>query len=98
MIRYYDPYSNEYALEASDSLKTIGVILGILFIIFATSAFVMKKYEFKPFAASDHQTSVFTSALLGFVFLAIGVFVSLYLKSMTENQNCPLFRYAQIAS
>ena len=85
-------------MEASGALKAIGYILLILFIIFVTSAFVMRKFEFKPFAASDHQTSVFTSSLLGFVFLAIGVFVSLYLKTITGIQNNPLFRYAQIAS
>ena len=98
MIRYYDPYNNEYALEANGSLKALGFTLLILFILLATSAIVMRKFEFKPFAASDHQTSVFTSSLLGFVFLAIGVFASLYLKTITENLNHPLFRYAQIAS
>jgi hypothetical protein len=98
MVRYYDPYSNEYALEASGSLKAIGFTMLILFIIFATSALAMIKFEFTAFSASDHQTSVFTSALLGFVFLAIGVFVSLNLKTILENYNFPYFRYAQIAS
>ena len=98
MVRYYDPYKNEYALEASGSLKAIGLTMLILFILFATAAIVMKKFEFKPFAASDHQTSVFTSALLGFVFLAIGIFISLYLNTILENFQFPLFRYAQLAS
>ena len=98
MVRYYDPYSNEYALEASGSLKAIGFTMLILFIIFATSALAMIKFEFTAFSASDHQTSVFTSALLGFVFLAIGVFLSLNLKPILENYEHPLFRYAQLAS
>ena len=98
MIRYYDPYSNEYALEASGALKAIGFTLLFLFIDFATAAIVMTKFEFKPFSASDQQTSVFTSALLGFVFLAIGVFVSLYLNNILEINGFPLFRYAQLAS
>ncbi len=98
MVRYYDPYSNEYAFEASGQLQAIGLILFFVFVVLATSAIAMRKFEFQAFAASDHQSSVFTSALLGFVFLAIGVFVSLYLKTILDNYHYPLFRYAQIIS
>lgn len=98
MVRYYDPYSNEYALEANGQLRAIGFMLFFIFVILATSAIFMMKYEFTEFSASDYQSSVFTSALLGFVFLAVGVFISLYLEIILDKVQFPLFRYAQIAS
>ena len=98
MVRYYDPYNNEYALEASGQLQAIGFTLFFVFVILATSALVLKNFEFKPFAVSEHQSSVFTSALLGFVFLAIGIFVSLYLNVISANREAPLFRYTQLLS
>ena len=98
MVRYYDPYNNEYALEASGALKSLGIILFMVFVVLATSALFLKRFEFRPFSASDHQSSVFTSALLGFVFLASGVFATFYLKPIAENFVSPLHQYAQTVS
>ena len=98
MLRYYDPYNNEYAADADAALSAIGFSLLLVFIILATSAIVLMRFEFKPFSASEHQSSVFTSALLGFVFLAIGAFVSLYMKSVLEAVSFPLYKYSQFIS
>jgi uncharacterized membrane protein YqjE len=98
MLRYYDPYNNEYAIEASGALKSMGFTLFFIFVILATSAIALIGYEFKAYASSELQVSVFTSALLGFVFLAIGVFVSLYLKTILEDLTHPLYRYAQLVT
>ena len=98
MVRYYDPYNNEYALEATGSIKSLGIVLFIVFVALATSALFLRQFEFQAFSASEHQSSVFTSALLGFVFLASGVFATFYLKPILENSVSPLYKYAQIAS
>ena len=98
MVRYYDPYNNEYALEATGSLKSLGIVLFIVFVILATVAPVLRRFEFQTFSASDHQSSVFTSALVGFVFLASGVFATFYLKPILENSVSPLYKYAQTVS
>ena len=98
MLRYYDPYNNEYALEANVALKSLGFTLFFIFVILATAAIVLTRFEFKPFSVSDHQSSVFTSALLGFVFLAIGVFVSMYMKTALETASYPLYKYTQFLS
>ena len=96
MLRYYDPYNNEYTIEAAVPLKSMGFILFFIFAVLATSAIVLVGYEFKAYAPSEHQSSVFTSALFGFVFLAIGVFVSLYLQTILADQAHPLYRYMQL--
>ncbi len=98
MLRYYDPYNNEYALEASVPLKSLGFTLFFIFVILATSAIILTRFEFRTFSAAEHQASVFTSALLGFVFLAIGVFVSMYMKTTLENTLFPLYKYSQFIS
>ena len=98
MVRYYDPYNNEYAVEAFGQLEAIGLTLFFVLVLLATAAFVLRKFTFKPHDTAEHSGSVFTSALLGFVFLAVGIFVSLDLNVILENIQFPLFRYAQIVS
>lgn len=98
MIRYYDPYNNEYAPEASNVLQALGLIIFFAFVVLATSSFFMIRREFRTFSVSDHQSSVFTSALLGFVFIAVAVFVTFYLPTVLADGKYPLFKYSRLAS
>lgn len=96
MLRYYDPYNNEYVSEAGSSLRSLGIAVFVIFMILATSLIVLKKADFRRFSASDHQFSVFTSALLGFVFLAVGILLSLYFRAFVGIHLNPLYRCVQI--
>lgn len=96
IVRYYDPYSNEYAIEAETSLRSFGFVLLFVFLALLTSAILLRKFEFDGFSASENQFSVFTSSLLGFVFLAVGIFVFFYLNNFTEIFAYPLYQCTQI--
>ena len=98
IVRYYDPYKNEYLPPAEPSLKAFGFLLMFVFIILATSAFFMLRYKFGKFSASEDQFSVFTSALLGFVFLAIAVFISCYFKKIIDIIEYSDYKYIQLIS
>ncbi len=105
MVRYYDPYMNEYALEARSSLKTFGFLLFFVLLLIGTAAFFFIRigflkcnYEFPEFSAANHQATTFTSSLLGFLFLAISVFLLLSLPVMLLPSVYVIFRYAQLAA
>ena len=105
MVRYYDPYMNEYALEAHPSLQVFGYVLFFALLFIATASFFFIRirpleamYEFTEFSAANHQSTTFTSSLLGFLFLAIFVFLCLSLQTMLLPTAYGIFRYAQLAA
>lgn len=98
MVRYYDPYNNEYAYEAGGILKGFGFAVLAVFLILATSALFMWRCEFRKFSASEHHSSIFTSALLGFIFIASAIFVTFYLPVILAADKFPLFKYSQLAA
>lgn len=105
MVRYYDPYMNEYAMEARPSLRAFGIALFFtLFLIGTAALFLIRigsrraKYKFSEFSAADHQSTTFTSALLGFLFLAISVFLLMSLPVMLLPTQYILYKYAQLVS
>lgn len=105
MVRYYDPYMNEYALESASALEAFGLSLFFALLLIGTAAFffirigfLKSKYKFPEFSAANHQTTTFTSSLLGFLFLAIFVFLFLSLPTMLLPTKHVVFRYAQLAA
>ena len=105
MLRFYDPYTKEYVLEAASALKAFGYITFFALLLLATSAFffirmkfIFAGYEFTEFSASQRQSTTFTSALFGFVFLAVGIFLSLSLPSMLMPTQYAVYRYSQLAA
>ncbi len=91
MLQYYDPYNNEYSIDAKTALQTFGYVLLAALLAMATSYFFLRKQEFSPFSASTHQLSVFASALLGFIFVAIGFLILLYYSNELFGQNSSAF-------
>ena len=105
MLRFYDPYTKEYVLEATSNLETFGYITFFALLLLATAAFFFVRikfiggeYEFAEFSVSEHQATTFTSALFGFVFLAVGIFLSLSLISMLMPTQYVIYQYSQLAS
>ena len=98
MVRYYDPYNNEYAHQADASLQSLGLTFAAILVILATSAIILKHFEFGKFSASEDQFSVFTSSLLGFVFLAVGIFVIFCMDQIMEGHIHSFYRFAQTAT
>ena len=105
MLRYYDPYTQEYALEASSVLKTFGYVTFLVLLLIATASFFFIRmkfiggtYEFADFSADQHQSTTFTSALFGFVCLAVGVFLSFSLTSMLAPTQYVIYKYTQLAA
>ena len=98
MVRYFDPYNNEFALQAEPKLRALGLTVAAVFAILATSAIFLARFEFGKFSASDNQFSVFTSALLGFVFLAIGVFVIFSSGESEAVHGYPLYTCTQLVT
>ena len=96
MVRYFDPYNNEFALQAEPHLRALGFTLAAVLAILATSAIFLARFEFGKFSASDNQFSVFTSALLGFIFLAIGVFALLSSAEGETVRGYPLYTCTQL--
>lgn len=105
MIRYYDPYVKEYALEAEPSLEMFGWSLFVVILLIATSMFffirigrMKRDYAFPAFSAANHQATTFTSSLIGFLFLVISVFLFFSLPSMLLPTVYVIFRYAQLTA
>ncbi|MBQ8496035.1 MAG: hypothetical protein IJ489_01075 [Clostridia bacterium] len=99
MFRYYDPYNNEYSTDAKTSLQVFGYVLCFSLLAMATSYFFLRKHTFSEFSASSNQLSVFSSALLGFVFVAIGFLVLLYYaKELFSADTTPFFKGMRIVS
>jgi len=103
MIRYFDPYRNEYAQEARPMLQTFGLVLFFALVIIGGAVvlwncFGLKKegVAYAPFSASDDQAATFTSALLGFLFLAVGCFLFLSLPLMLMPTVHAVYRYTQL--
>ena len=105
MLRFYDPYTKDYVPEATSALKTFGYVTFFMLLLLATAAFFFVRikfiggeYEFAEFSASERQSTTFTSSLFGFVFLAVGIFLSLSLPSMLMPTQYTIYKYTQIAS
>ncbi|MBQ3489140.1 MAG: hypothetical protein IJA86_00935 [Clostridia bacterium] len=105
MILYYDPYRKEYMAQAKPSMQAFGYIMFFVLLLLATSiCFFIKfhrfsgRHEFSVFTAADHQSSTFTSALLGFIFLAVGVFLSFSLSAMLSPTKYIIYKYMQLIS
>lgn len=99
MYQYFDPYNNEYALDASIPLKSMGytTLFGIL--LMATAFFFLKKTQFEEFSPSTNQVSVFSSSLQGFVFAAIGILMPFYYKEeLFGKSEYPVFRTLRLIS
>lgn len=99
MFRYYDPYNNEYSADAKMELQIFGYVLCFSLLVIATSYFFLRKHTFSEFSASSNQISVFSSALLGFVFVAVGFLVLLYYaKELFGAETAPFFKGMRIVS
>ena len=99
MFQYYDPYNNEYSADAKTSLQMLGYALCLAVIIAATSYLFLRKREFEAFSASANQLSVFASALLGFVFIAVGFLLILYYsKELFTSAVSPVFKGFRLTS
>ena len=105
MLRYYDPYTKEFVLEAAPALKTFGYVTFFTLLLLATASFFFIRlkmigwaYEFSEFSAAEHQSTTFTSALLGFVCLAVCIFVSFSLPSMLAPTKYIIYKYTQLAA
>lgn len=91
LYRYFDPYNNEYSADAKFSISLLGYLLLAAILLMATSYFLLRKKDFSEFAVSQSQFSVFSSALLGFVFAAIGFLVLLYYGGELFAENTHTF-------
>lgn len=105
MLQYYEPYTKEYAFEAKSSLEIFGFTLFIVLLLLATASFFFVKIkflggecEFSEVSASNHQSTVFTSALLGFLFLAVFVFLAFSLKEMMLPSYYKTYQALQLIS
>ncbi len=78
ILRYYDPYLGEYALEANGSLKILGYVTCAVIILLASAAVILRKTEFSPIVASSSQTAVFASSFAGFMFFAVAIMLLIY--------------------
>ena len=105
MIRYYDPYTKEYAWEAKASLQTYGWILFLALVLIGLLAYGCIRIGFRAegarfgeCTASAHQTTTFASALLGFLYLVIAVFLLLYLPLMLVETTAVYYQYTQLTA
>ena len=105
MLRHYDPYTKEYAIEAKAPLQIYGYTLFIAVLLLLTAAFffirsgfLRRKYEFSEISVSNHQSTTFTSSLLGFLFIAVFVFLTLSVVTMLLPSQYTIFRYTQLIS
>jgi uncharacterized membrane protein len=99
MFQYYDPYNNEYASQAKAPLQTLGYVIAFALLLMATSYFFIRKNRFENLPASCNQISVFASALLGFVFLAVACLIALYYaKELFAQTSATTFRFLRLTS
>ncbi len=97
MFQYYDPYNNEYAAQAKTPLQALGYIVALSLIVMATSYFFIRKKTFENFSAASNQLSVFSSALFGFVFLAVGCLLAFYYgKELFTPTSAVAFHYLRL--
>lgn len=103
MLRYYDPYMKEYAVKANSLLNVYGYALFFVVLLLATASFFFIRigflgsdHELSEISVSEHQISTFTSALIGFLFIAVFVFLSLSLGAMLYPSQYVLFRRMQL--
>lgn len=99
MLKYFDPYNNEYSADAKIPLQILGYTICISLVLMASAYFFIRKQSFASFSASESQASVFSSALLGFVFAAVAVLILIYYSgTLFTSGSHPFFKIIRILS
>lgn len=87
IYQHYEFYHNEYMQDAKEPLQMLGYALIIAMIFAASAFFFIRKEKFSEVAASGSQVSIFASALLGFVFIALGILILVYYRDALFSKN-----------
>ncbi len=73
LYRFYDPFNDSFSLQAQADLDLFGYVMFACLILALTSLVFLRKQECKPFFASSGQFSIFSTSLLGCLFVAAGI-------------------------
>ena len=103
MLKYYDPYMKEYMVQADQALNVYGyalffavLLLATVSVFFIRVGFLGSDHELSEISVSEHQFSTFTSALMGFLFIAVFVFLAVSLGEMLYPSQYAMFRRMQL--
>lgn len=99
LLQYFDPYKGEFSGAEKPIMRVFGYVTLAVILCLASSGFVLRKTEFRPFSTSDNQVSVFSVSICGFVFLAAGILLSVYFGGgIFRATGGAFFRVAQLIS